>query len=167
MATGLGGKALIQTNFRPGEGWALLGYYCRRHATRVVLLRPNQIVEPMRVFESFWELRSLWIDSHLIMGIKFFFYMGSDHLWKLFFSFFVDECLSFKRKLMCNRKRISHSYNIQTNWTVSHCHCVCIYPTPLPGSVFIRGLTSMNSKISFSQIGCHTKVKELSMLFYP
>ena len=43
MATSLGERKIrIQTNFRPGEGWALLGTSCPRQAIWVVLPQPNR-----------------------------------------------------------------------------------------------------------------------------
>ena len=49
---------------------------------------------------------------------------------------------------------------------------VCIYPTPPPGAVskvravFELNISGWNSRFSFSQTGCYTKVKESSLSYY-
>ena len=52
------------------------------------------------------------------------------------------------------------------------CMCVCVFTQPLRTSrmwhegYFKESLIGLNSKFSFSHTSCHTKVKELSLLYY-
>ena len=65
----LEGKLQIQTSCRPGERWVLLGYFCLRYTTWVVLWWSNQVMRPVTVTdvskkETFYQFDELmYMDS--------------------------------------------------------------------------------------------------------
>ena len=67
-----------------------------------------------------------------------------------------------------NEFKVLKKVIITETFNVDFPFCACILPNPSvwAGQFFMENFTDLNSKFSFSLIGCHTKVKEPNLSYY-